>query len=175
MTGDATTAPQGVGEPVESRAHQVKQLLVSENLRALIEPEALWRLRLSIAPTLGNCYLAALQVFEAMQGEKVALAHGAPIGQRGPALGLRYGHAWVEWNVCGVWAVVDFSSDKASVLDRRDYYRLGQVEGVAVARYFDRVKVLALLREHDHLGPWHPDAAPWVHADGTMEEVSTDA
>lgn len=150
---------------------QPDHLSVDEAIVDLIEPTAWWALRQSIEPERGNCYGAALHVFTALaRTGKAQLAHGAPLGHpESNIAGVRFGHAWVEWTVAGVRVVIDFSGDKAVLVQRRDYYRLGQIDGADVVRYSSIDQVMDLMFEHGHQGPWHEGAAPWVH-DGELVE-----
>lgn len=84
------------------------------------------------------------------------VVHGLPFGRGGDAAGLRYWHAWVEGVRDGRPTVFDFANGLSTIMDRADYYELGDI--TQVFRY-NRHQAERLYRKHEHCGPWAPG---WV-------------
>jgi hypothetical protein len=104
----------------------------------------------------GNCYEAAVTVMMEADAEMrpdMMLCHGTALGTGGDALGLRYGHAWVE---LGSKFVVDRSNGHDHVGPVKPYYAAGSIEDVV--RYTFEQMAERLL-DTRHYGPWHEDGA----------------
>lgn len=105
----------------------------------------------------GDCYdVAATYVTDHRGGTGLSepvLVHATVLGTGGEALGIRYGHAWVEVEAFGNRLVIDKSNGHDTVVPAQRYYEAGQAEGIV--RY-SRRRTLQLLLKHMHYGPW-PD------------------
>jgi len=99
----------------------------------------------------GDCYdTAAAFVVEASDPNTV-LCHGTALGTGGEALGLRYGHAWVEVEVAGEWLVID-RANGFDYLGRRDrYYAAGTIREV---KRYPKALAMQMLLQRRHYGPW---------------------
>jgi hypothetical protein len=98
-------------------------------------------------PVTGDCFQVAADLTLAI--EDLVLCHGKPLGTGGEAKGLRYCHAWAEFeNV-----VLDFSNGNSAVVRVEDYYALGTIDLKRVRRY-TRDEAIACMRAYDHYGPW---------------------
>lgn len=96
----------------------------------------------------GDCYMVAADFVVAMPDSLGAtLCHGTALGLDGHALGVRYGHAWVEVGD----AVLDFSNGGRWAGRRDDYYALGTIEGV---RRYTAAEARTLMLSTEHYGPW---------------------
>lgn len=104
----------------------------------------------------GNCYDAAVGVMMAADLDlrgSMKLCHGTALGTGGDALGLRYGHAWVEVDDK---FVIDRSNGHDHFGRRDAYYEAGTIRDVV--RY-DYDEMVAKLLSTRHYGPWHKDGA----------------
>ena len=104
----------------------------------------------------GDCYMNAVKaVIHANGGDELRLVHGIVTGQ-GILAGIRFGHAWVEYNLDepGDEMVFDPSVEGRELWIRRDqYYSIGQIRESEVKRYTQSDTVEALLK-NEHWGPW---------------------
>lgn len=86
---------------------------------------------------------------------KMKLCHGAVTLTGGPNAGVRAGHAWLEYVVCGITFVIDVAGGKEGTYPAELYYRVGQVNPEEIIRY-DKVELVEEILTHEHWGPWHP-------------------
>jgi len=99
----------------------------------------------------GDCYEAAAKfVLSQAKRQGIRLVHGEVTGTGGAALGLRYGHAWVELG----GAVIDPSNGRCLVATRRDYYAAGKVGAI---RAYTPEEAIAFMLDTKHYGPWEGD------------------
>ena len=102
----------------------------------------------------GDCYEAAAHLFISLPAEVRAnarLCHGKAIGTGGDALGLRFGHAWVEQVIFGAHLVRDNANGHDYLGPAERYYAVGQVHDVQTYTYGQMLRMLA---KHQHYGPW---------------------
>lgn len=138
---------------------------LSAGVDEVIDVQAFARMRRLIPAERGNCYAAALRVAAMLSGEGAVVAHGEATLGGGPRKGERYSHAWVEVTMLGRRLVVDFSSDLCVIIDRRVYYRGGEISGADVHRY-EPAEAERMMHAAGHCGPWHAGALPWYGDDG---------
>ena len=110
----------------------------------------------------GNCYPTAARIILAYayseDAQEIRLVHGTVTGQSGTALaGVRFGHAWVEELVDGVWWAIDKSNGNDVRIPAGLYYAIGQIRPNEVVRY-EPDEAIEMLATHKHYGPWHLDA-----------------
>lgn len=102
----------------------------------------------------GDCYEVALLTFRKMPPEVRAnsrLCHGRAIGTGGNALGLDYGHAWVERLIWGALFVIDQSNGHDYFGPAVMYYMDGQIHDVQCYTY---AEMAAQIVKHGTYGPW---------------------
>ena len=106
----------------------------------------------------GNCYgLAARAVSE---NPNLTLCHGICTGTGGDVDGVRYGHAWVEYDD-GPWRMArDLESGKSFFAEL--FRAVGNAHPVITYTYED---ALAMVLTHETYGPWHPQIRLVAHAD----------
>jgi hypothetical protein len=110
---------------------------------------------------LGDCYEISANIMlhsatvEPIEQVEYILCHGTVTGQ-GPVEGVRFGHAWVEWNhvPSAVALVLDYSNGNKVVMPVAQYYALGSIVPAEVHRY-DCDETLNMLLEFRHYGSWH--------------------
>lgn len=116
----------------------------------------------------GDCYEAAVHFMMDNLSYKYRLCHGLVTG-KGPMLGKRFGHAWVEssddppsdipdlykdkfdWTVC-----IDKSNGLDIELPRDVYYAFGGIYHEEVKRY-TREEMLKWMLKTNNYGPWESD------------------
>ena len=98
----------------------------------------------------GECFkTAAQELLASANGAGWLLCHGLATGQGGNALGKRYCHAWLEHRRDDVvW-----DPSVRVMMDKAQYYRLGQIQEHEVRRY-TQAQTRQLALEHEHTGPW---------------------
>ena len=104
----------------------------------------------------GNCAASALWGCETLQTKygidlpDIRVVHGLVTGTGGGIEGVRYGHAWVEYE--GI--AFDFAQggDPVSV-PVETYYAVGQIDPLETVRYSVR-EARRLAVQHRHYGPW---------------------
>jgi len=95
----------------------------------------------------GDCYRAAGNlVMELPDGAK--LVHGMVNGQ-GALAGLRFGHAWCEYNN----KVLDHSNGNKQEIPKALYYAVGHINPKE-CKYYDMEKTAILMLKKKHWGPW---------------------
>lgn len=98
----------------------------------------------------GNCFEnCARQLIDLPGRPDVVLVHAQCTGH-GKIAGEEYGHAFL---LIGNQWVMDMTTDRVVMVEKDDYYRLGNVR--EIARY-TRGKMFKALRKYRHFGPWHP-------------------
>lgn len=106
----------------------------------------------------GQCFTLALAEF-LRSGLKLdccaLLVHGLPVGTGGEVRGLRYWHAWVEYEIRdNVFLVHDDTLEERFRLFERDtYYRIGQLSDEHVWR-FTADQATEEMQTREHMGPW---------------------
>lgn len=100
------------------------------------------------AGALGDNPIEPLVDLMQLGGGEPVVVHGVPLGRGGDAAGLRYAHAWIEYDgIC-----FDFSNGLDVVLPRFMYYDLGKIDTESCRRYTP-AQVRHMLVEHGHHGP----------------------
>lgn len=116
----------------------------------------------------GDCFPVAANLFlNDYDRPQAWLVHGQPLGQAGNAAGLRHWHAWVEHeqtldfplpdgSFCTVTLIQvdDRANGRTVKLPQSAYYSIGRIETV---RRYDHPKVIRLLLETGHYGPWEEE------------------
>ncbi len=107
----------------------------------------------------GRCFQAALAAARDLVElndkhiRMIRVVHGTPIGQGGQVDGVRYWHAWVEFERRGQYCVIDDSQGKQLVVLRSDYYRIGHLDASTVWR-FSIKEARIEMDKREHAGPW---------------------
>jgi uncharacterized protein YjbI with pentapeptide repeats/DNA polymerase III epsilon subunit-like protein len=103
----------------------------------------------------GDCFSEALQQARKLSNayDKVKIVHGYPLGTGGEAKGLRFPHAWAEFERDGEVWVRDYSNGNRVEFPRILYYGIGNIEEDDVSRYDIREAEENML-ESEHYGPW---------------------
>ena len=103
----------------------------------------------------GDCFSEALQQARKLSNayDKVKIVHGYPLGTGGEAEGLRFPHAWAEFEKDGEVFVRDYSNGNRVEWPRVLYYGIGNIEEADVSRY-DIKEAEANMIESEHYGPW---------------------
>lgn len=104
----------------------------------------------------GDCYEAAFHfvmdknVFSGDDDDKgYVLVHGIPTGTGGGIVGLKFGHAWIEYGV----DVIDPSNGKIVILPKLLYYEIGKIDPKECKRYtWPEARRRAL--DKGHYGGW---------------------
>jgi len=126
----------------------------------------------------GDCYAAAGKyMLEAntqnLHGDDtVHLVHGVVSGQ-GPLSGQRFGHAWVEVEIDGMWRVIDKSNGRDILLPREFYYDLGNIDSKKQHRY-ETMQAFAFMQDTGHFGPWEDGVNPEVGNDASAVPMTDD-
>lgn len=102
----------------------------------------------------GDCYEVAGGLV--LEDPRYTLVHGEPLGTGGEVAGVRFGHAWVEFEAGGVWFVLDQSNGGDHLLPRDLYYAIGHVDNRPTRRYTREEARLVILQQ-GHWGPWGPE------------------
>ena len=102
--------------------------------------------------TNGNCFCATAEAL-LLAPTGTQMVHGEV--SHSQIQGLRYAHAWVEFEAEGITWCRDVSNGKDVSLPRELYYHLGQIrdEPGKLARY-DRRQAARNMVESGHYGPW---------------------
>lgn len=108
---------------------------------------------------MAECYnLAFHHILDHGENDKsMRLCHGIPKGQGGEAQGLRYGHAWIEFDMRAIAGgarhafVIDLVANVIVPRDR--YYKLGDIDTTQVRRY-TRQQAIKNALKYENLGPW---------------------
>lgn len=133
-----------------------------------------------------NCYklvyeLVARNRFDTKNRKKnMVIVHGIPTGQ-GAINGLRYGHAWAEYQLempditnmnpkanlstqdFEVWMVADPSA-KINGIPRQLYYGVGNINPSETVRYTCD-EALSKMHESGHYGPWDDRILDAAHSE----------
>lgn len=106
----------------------------------------------------GDCYAAAARFatevslgLHPFSADDIRVCHGEAEGTGGDALGLRYGHAWVE--VHGQ-IVIDRSNGNDIIVRADYYYDIGHVTNV---HRYTLEEVKHYTQRTGHYGPWEDD------------------
>lgn len=106
----------------------------------------------------GDCYRVAAHYLiddDPKEGRSLFVCHGVATGQ-GPIAGVRFGHAWVEWDLGDATFVIDQSNGLNVFMHRDRYYEIGKINPKEVVRY-DREALRHTIHDHGTYGPWHDD------------------
>lgn len=106
---------------------------------------------------LGDCFPVAARIAEATGA---TLCHGRPIGTGGEVAGVRYDHAWVEFDHPvdrDASLVIDQSNGLNIQCRRSTYYELGSIDPADVARYTPEEAARNMVTT-GHYGPWEKDS-----------------
>jgi uncharacterized protein YjbI with pentapeptide repeats/DNA polymerase III epsilon subunit-like protein len=103
----------------------------------------------------GDCFSEAIQQARKLADayENVKIVHGYPLGTGGEAEGLRFPHAWTEFERDGLVWVRDYSNGNRVEFPQILYYGIGNIEEADVSRY-DIKEAEANMIENEHYGPW---------------------
>jgi uncharacterized protein YjbI with pentapeptide repeats len=103
----------------------------------------------------GDCFSEAVQQARKLAEayDKVKIVHGYPLGTGGEAKGLRFPHAWAEFERDGEVWVRDYSNGNRIEFPQILYYGIGNIEEDDVSRY-DIKEAEANMIESEHYGPW---------------------
>jgi uncharacterized protein YjbI with pentapeptide repeats len=103
----------------------------------------------------GDCFSEAIQQARKLADayDKVKIVHGYPLGTGGEAEGLRFPHAWTEFERDGLVWVRDYSNGNRVEFPQILYYGIGNIEEADVLRY-DIEEAEANMLESQHYGPW---------------------
>jgi uncharacterized protein YjbI with pentapeptide repeats/DNA polymerase III epsilon subunit-like protein len=103
----------------------------------------------------GDCFSEAVQQARKLAEayDKVKIVHGYPLGTGGEAKGLRFPHAWAEFERDGEVWVRDYSNGNRIEFPQILYYGIGNIEENDVSRY-DIKEAEANMIESEHYGPW---------------------
>ena len=104
--------------------------------------------------------------------DTVHLVHGVVSGQ-GPLSGQRFGHAWVEVEIDGMWRVIDKSNGRDILLPREFYYDLGNIDSKKQHRY-ETMQAFAFMQDTGHFGPWEDGVNPEVGNDASAVPMTDD-
>lgn len=104
---------------------------------------------------LGDCFEVAAHLatgFGPYADDPTArLCHGIPLGTGGAAEGVRFWHAWVEYDLDGIRMAVDRSNGNDAALPAAVYRAIGNIDQVWEYTAHDgAVEMLT----HGHYGPW---------------------
>lgn len=103
----------------------------------------------------GRCYMEALKYLESRTDGR--LVHGIVTGQK-QIEGVRYGHAWVEFEEDGMEFVYDTTNEK--VFPRVLYYAVGQITDT---KSYSLEEAYRECLKHRHYGPWDSVISEAVH------------
>ena len=111
----------------------------------------------------GTCYQdALLAVLFGPPG--CVLVQGYPrLTSKDEHFGKKYGHAWVEVEVCGAWFVIDHHIP-TSLIPKALYYAVGRIDP-AECHTYTRREAKALERKFRHAGPWHEEPADAIFSE----------
>ena len=103
----------------------------------------------------GDCFSEAVQQARKLANayDKVKIVHGYPLGTGGEAAGLRFPHAWAEFERDGEVWVRDYSNGNKFEFPKILYYAIGNIEEEDVSRY-DIKEAETNMIENEHYGPW---------------------
>jgi hypothetical protein len=103
----------------------------------------------------GDCFSEAVQQARKLANayDKVKIVHGYPLGTGGEAEGLRFPHAWAEFERDGIEWVRDYSNGNKFEFPKILYYAIGNIEEEDVSRY-DIKEAETNMIENEHYGPW---------------------
>ncbi len=108
----------------------------------------------------GDCYevslLSILQpaLYAPEYADKeLTLCHGEVVGQVGAVKGIKYGHAWLEFDWHGLELVLDMANGSSLCTPKAIYYKAGEI-GTNIHRY-SRGEARDYMMEFDTYGPWH--------------------
>ena len=106
----------------------------------------------------GDCYEVAGRLATESDGF-FTLVHGEALGTGGGALGLRFGHAWTEFEAMGIEFVLDLTFGE-SPLPKQFYYMKGNIS--KTVRYTKAEAAKKILKTR-HWGPWSRKLKNSVH------------
>jgi len=105
--------------------------------------------------TGGDCYyIAGKFMMDLGKNDDHLLVHSMVDG-RGPLEGIRFGHAWIEYEDM----VIDKSNGKYREIPTDLYYTLGNVRKEDT-KYYTHDEMIKWLLETEHWGPWEMSGDP---------------